>query len=36
MHNLNIDTGVIEEETAEGMAEALGMEVEEEGASKGE
>ena len=36
LHNLNIETGVTEEEAAEGMAEALGMEVKEEGASEGE
>ena len=36
MNNLNIETGVTEEEAAEGLAEVLEMEVEEEGASEGE
>ena len=36
LHNLNIETAGTEEEAAEGLAEALGMEVEEEGAGEGE
>ena len=36
MNNLNIETGATEEEEAEGLAEALEMDVEEEGASEGE
>ena len=34
--NLNIETAGTEEEAAEGLAEALRIEVEEEGSSKGE
>ena len=36
LYNLNIDTGVTEEEVAAGMAEAAGMEVEEDRGSEGE
>ena len=36
LNNLNMETGETEEEAAEGLAEALEMEVEEEGASEGE
>ena len=36
LNNLNIETAGTEEEAAEGLAEELRMEVEEEGASKGE
>ena len=35
LNNLDIETAVTEEEAAEGLAEALRMEVEEEGESEG-
>ena len=36
MDSLSVETAVTEEETAEGLESALGMEVEEEGEGKGE
>ena len=35
MHNLNIETAATEEEATEGLAAALGIEVEEDRGSKG-